>query len=111
MNIEYKNPDVESCIKSMTGGYLVTLTGAIGSTLFMRHILKSVLSTAVGTQVLILNTLIAQTSSCIGHILNTALMRKSEIDEGIPVYADPKLKYEVGTCRNAGRKAILQTIA
>jgi hypothetical protein len=38
-------------------------------------------------------------------------MRKGEIDAGIKVYADPKLKYEVGTCRNAGKKAVLQTIA
>jgi len=34
-------------------------------------------------------------------------MRKGEIDNGIKVYADPKLKYEVGVCSKAGKKAVL----
>ena len=38
-------------------------------------------------------------------------MRKAEVDKGIKVYADPKCKYEVGTCKVSARKAILQTIA
>jgi hypothetical protein len=49
MNFEYKNPDIKACIKSIAFGYLVTLTGAIGSTLYMRHLLSSVLATAVGS--------------------------------------------------------------
>ena len=55
--------------------------------------------------------MIAQISSIIAHFLNTAFMRKGEIDNGIKVYADPKLRYEVGVCRNAGKKAVLQSIA
>jgi len=49
MNFEYKNPDVKACYKNISVGYLLTLSGAIGSTLLMRKLLTSVLSTAQGT--------------------------------------------------------------
>jgi hypothetical protein len=42
-----------------------------------------------------------------GHFFSLKAMRKADVDNGIKVYADPKLKYEVGTCKVSARKAVL----
>lgn len=111
MNYEYKSPEFETSNKDLLIGYCIALSGALGSTVILRKLAAGLVSSATGNKILILNTVIAQIASITGHFLSTSAMRKSEADNGIKVFSDPNLKYEVGTCKVSARKAILQTIA
>lgn len=48
MNYEYKNPEVESDNKQLLIGYLISLSGALGTTILLRQMAKGFISAATG---------------------------------------------------------------
>ena len=87
---------------------------AISSSVFFRIITKSIALTAQDSSILILNTLVAQFSSLVGHFISSLQMHTTGLTKGLPVYKKEddvnELDQTIGYSTVAGKKSFLQTV-
>ena len=74
--------------KDILNGYLASVVISLHLSLNLRYFTKGFVSSAVGHELLLLNTVIAATVGAFASFSSTLLMRKPEIDRGIEIYED-----------------------
>jgi hypothetical protein len=107
INYGYRNPTAEVKNVEILVSYFAAVGSSVLSAILLRVWTNPLLATLTGGKYLLLNTLVAQVASLVGHFASTALMRRSEVTNGIKVYADKKLTRELGVCKSSGRRAVL----
>ena len=114
---DYKGIDKEEKAQRQKGllvNYCIASFTAVSSSVFIRLLTKSIAMSAEGSSILILNTIVAQWSSLMGHGVSSLQMHTTALTKGLPVYKneDYNAEYdkEVGFSTVAGKKSFIQTV-
>ena len=109
LNFGNKNSTCKYTNKDIMGGYLTAVTSAILVAMGMRALTAPAAKSATGTELMLLNTIVACVSGAAASYCNTTFMRKAEVDRGIQVCSDKELTNVVGTSKIAAQSAVRET--
>lgn len=111
LNYANKNPSCEYTNMDLAQGYGAAVSASIVVAVALRLATAGLTKSATGLRLMVLNAFVGATASASAGYINTAFMRKAEIQKGIDVMSSPDLKPEnvVGISSACARKAVRET--